>query len=368
MAFVWLSHILPEMSPGAQRRTEALVGRHRLFIKARSEDRLMPLTFGGTTAADADFSAFYEWAVQCAGVRAVGCAPAEVAEGWRGVCATGYIAPGDVVLRVPGRYLMSSRTALDDPDLARALASPEGLRLLPSDRLGVHLLHEASKGEASRWCPYIQQLPRRYNVMASWSKRERAMLQAPFAIDAAKRSHDDVERAWTRVTPVLRALKMTVGFCGMGAWQWAHASVSSRTVFVPFDAAGALCPVGDLFNYAPPHPPHAPRIIGEPFGSSGSGSGGSTSGGSGGCLLDEGRQRNTTRPISSGMSGGSSGNSGSGSESSPGSGTPRHYNREESGREGSANTISENMTGAGREASLVHGDTGGSPGLLNPKR
>ena len=49
------------------------------------------------------------------------------------------------------------------------------------------------------------------------------------------------------------------------AWAWAHATVSSRTVFVPFDPAGALCPVGDLFNYAPPPPAHAPTFLGTPL-------------------------------------------------------------------------------------------------------
>ena len=61
-----------------------------------------PVTFGGAAAADAGSDAFYEWATQRAGVEAIRCAPAEVSEGWRGVCATDAIAPGDCILRVPG--------------------------------------------------------------------------------------------------------------------------------------------------------------------------------------------------------------------------------------------------------------------------
>lgn len=49
---------------------------------------------------------------------------------------------------------------------------------------------------------------------------------------------------------------------GAGAWLWAAATVASRTVYVPFDAAGALCPFGDLFNYAPPPAPSDPETDG----------------------------------------------------------------------------------------------------------
>ena len=55
---------------------------------------------------------------------------------------------------------MSHRSAAKDPDLRVVLESPEGEALSPADRLAVHLLHEASKGEGSRWRLYIQQLPR----------------------------------------------------------------------------------------------------------------------------------------------------------------------------------------------------------------
>lgn len=31
-----------------------------------------------------------------------------------------------------------------------------------------------------------------------------------------------------------------------------YVQISSRTLYVPWDAAGTLCPVGDFFNYACP--------------------------------------------------------------------------------------------------------------------
>lgn len=46
---------------------------------------------------------------------------------------------------------------------------------------------------------------------------------------------------------------------------WARATCDSRTVHVPFDSAGALCPMGDLFNYAPPAVPAEIEADSEPL-------------------------------------------------------------------------------------------------------
>ena len=118
---------------------------------------------------------------------------------------------------------------------------------------------------ASPWHLYVAQLPRAYNILACWSDAERAELQVPHAVDAAARAAEEVRAARRRAAPALDALALPRAFRSERAWAWAHATVSSRTVFVPFDPAGALCPVGDLFNYAPPPPAHAPTFLGTPL-------------------------------------------------------------------------------------------------------
>ena len=137
-----------------------------------------PRTFGGVDCAGAVDDAFWAWAT-AEGVEAVSCAPALFREGWRGD-----VAPGDVVLRVPGSLLMSARSAARDPDLAAALETHGGA-LTPAERLSCHLLHEASKGARSRWRAYVRQLPRRYNLLASWTAAEIEGVQAPEAIAVA---------------------------------------------------------------------------------------------------------------------------------------------------------------------------------------
>ena len=45
---------------------------------------------------------------------------------------------------------------------------------------------------------------------------------------------------------------MPAKFKSLGAWRWAAATVASRTMHLPDDAAGALMPFGDLHNHRSP--------------------------------------------------------------------------------------------------------------------
>ena len=236
-----------------------------VWRRSHTNAMVPPKTFGGVDSDGAVDKAFWAWAL-AQGVEAVACAPALFQEGWRGIAATADIAPGDVVLRVPGALLMSARSAARDPDLATALET-HGAALDPAERLSCHLLHEASKGTRSTWHRYVSQLPRQYNLLSSWTAAERDALQAPHAINTAERAGRATLTSHARALETLEALSLPKPFRSSAAWTWATSTVSSRTVFVPFDQAGALCPVGDLFNYAPPAPPAPPQVLGTPLGS-----------------------------------------------------------------------------------------------------
>lgn len=54
------------------------------------------------------------------------------------------------------------------------------------------------------------------------------------------------------MTLLLHELKLKPQFLALKAWLWASGSISSRTMHIPWDEAGCLCPVGDFFNYAAP--------------------------------------------------------------------------------------------------------------------
>lgn len=54
----------------------------------------------------------------------------------------------------------------------------------------------------------------------------------------------------------MKELDLKPKFQSLHAWNWASATISSRTLHVPWDSAGCLCPVGDLFNYDAPGDDH----------------------------------------------------------------------------------------------------------------
>lgn len=124
--------------------------------------------------------------------------------------------------------------------------------------LAAHLLHEASKGPASFWRPYLRSLPPRYTTLMGFSDREGAALQAPHAVAAARASGAAVAAQHAGALPLLRALRLAPKWRGRAAWLWAASTLSSRTMHLPGDPAGALTPFGDLHNYRPPPPPFTP--------------------------------------------------------------------------------------------------------------
>nr|ADX78230.1 CIA6 [Chlamydomonas reinhardtii] len=204
------------------------------------------------------------------GVEFGGIQAAYVDEGWRGVVATRDLAPGDTVLRVPGRLLMTTRSARADPALAAALsrlaASPDpddvaaAAALTPHQLLATHLLHEVSKGPESFWHPYLQQLPRSYTSLAHFSADDAAALQLQLAQDVAAAAAERAREEWQGALPLLRALGLPKRFALLRSWLWAASTLHSRTMFLPWCPAGALTPFGDLHNYAPPPPPYVPQL------------------------------------------------------------------------------------------------------------
>lgn len=124
--------------------------------------------------------------------------------------------------------------------------------------LAVHLLCEASKGAASFWQPYLRSLPPRYTTAMCLTADEAAALQAPHAVMAAAAAAAAAAEHHTGALPLLRALGLAAKWRGRGAWLWAASTLSSRTMYLPSDSAGALAPFGDLHNYRPPPPPYIP--------------------------------------------------------------------------------------------------------------
>ncbi|KAK9811842.1 hypothetical protein WJX72_011071 [[Myrmecia] bisecta] len=202
---------------------------------------------------------FLEWLAKH-GVKQHNISGAHV-DGLRGVVATADIEPDTVILEVPESLLMTAHSARQDTVLNSTLHS-HGQGLSAEQVLAVHLLHEVSKGETSFWAPYLQQLPHSYTTLAHFSPEACEALQCPYARSVAHQAVQQQAADWQQAKPVLKALGLPPKWRSKKAWLWASATVSSRTMYVPFCKGGALTPFGDLHNYCPPPPNALPHIEG----------------------------------------------------------------------------------------------------------
>lgn len=133
---------------------------------------------------------------------------------------------------------------------------------LATQVLAAHLLHECSKGPSSFWHPYLRSLPRSYTTAICFSQAEAAALQVPAAVAAVRAGAAAAAAQHAGALPLLRALRLAPNWRSRAAWLWAASTLSSRTMYLPFDPAGALTPLGDFANYRPPPPPVVPTLPG----------------------------------------------------------------------------------------------------------
>ncbi|KAK4430486.1 protein SET DOMAIN GROUP 40 [Sesamum alatum] len=171
--------------------------------------------------------------------------------GGRGLAAARGIRKGELILRVPKAALVTSDCLIsNDQKLSAALERYPSLS--STQILSVALLNEVNKGRSSLWYHYLKQLPQSYDLLASFGQFEIEALQIDDAIWAAEKAVDKGKMEWEEAAPVMCELNLKPQLMTFYAWLWASATISSRTMHIPWDTAGCLCPVGDFFNYAPP--------------------------------------------------------------------------------------------------------------------
>ncbi|XP_078448462.1 SET domain group 40 [Wolffia australiana] len=171
--------------------------------------------------------------------------------GGRGLAAERDLAIGERVLKVPNAALLTSQTVMK-ANAAVADCITRRPKLSPAQILTVCLLVEVGKGRNSLWYLYISQLPRIYDTLAYFSQLEIEFLQAEDAIWSSKQVLARVHSEWKEAFDLLQEIGINPRLTTFKSWLWASATVSSRALHLPWDPAGCLCPVGDLFNYAIP--------------------------------------------------------------------------------------------------------------------
>ncbi|XP_073044699.1 protein SET DOMAIN GROUP 40 [Primulina eburnea] len=171
--------------------------------------------------------------------------------GGRGFAAVRDIKKGELVLRVPKAALLTSDALISKE--YNLSASLDKYPLLSSTQiLSIALLHEVSKGRSSWWYPYIKQLPRSYDLLFNFNQFEVEALQIDDAIWTTEKAVRKCKMEWEEASPIMSELHLKPQIVTFKAWLWASATISSRTMHIPWNTAGCLCPVGDFFNYTPP--------------------------------------------------------------------------------------------------------------------
>ena len=169
----------------------------------------------------------------------------------------------DGATRETKNLIVAPRDAMIACD-ARDASEDARVKMKPTDELALKLLRHRCAGASDAFAPYVASMPARYNLLQTWSEEERAALQDARAETTAKRASEALRKAFEDVK------KEVVDIVGedereaFALYEWARATVSSRAVSVPFHEAGALCPMGDMFNYAPHDPPILIDVLGAP--------------------------------------------------------------------------------------------------------
>ncbi|MED6176231.1 hypothetical protein PIB30_086172 [Stylosanthes scabra] len=168
----------------------------------------------------------------------------------RGLGAVRDLKMGELILRVPKSALMTSDSVMQDTKLSDALNRHPSL--CSTQILNACLLYEIGKGKASRWHPYLMHLPKSYDILAMFGEFEKTALQVDEAIWVTEIAVQKTKSEWKQARALMEDLKFKPQLLTFKAWVWASATISSRTLHIPWDSAGCLCPVGDLFNYDAP--------------------------------------------------------------------------------------------------------------------
>ncbi|EFJ07907.1 hypothetical protein SELMODRAFT_429412 [Selaginella moellendorffii] len=171
-------------------------------------------------------------------------------QGGRGLGVARNVEQGEMILRVPFAALIGVHCAREDPEFGKVLV--DFAHLSSVQILTAYLLSEVAKSRSSRWFSYLRHNPQVHHNLPHFSAMEAEELQVEDAISMAKSSFEDTQRQWRETSSLLSRLRLPRKFTTFKAWLWAAATISSRTLHVPWDDAGVLCPIGDLFNYDAP--------------------------------------------------------------------------------------------------------------------
>ncbi|CAI7754507.1 unnamed protein product [Closterium sp. NIES-53] len=189
-----------------------------------------------------------------AGFPAQPVAPADAGAAGIGLSAKDPIKKGQVALRVPENFVVTSVDVAEHPVVAKAA---EGRGDLVG--LTLWLMWERSQGDASLWAPYIRTFPEATSSPLLWPADDRQRLLAGTTIA------DEIDGRVAEMEAVYSVLKATHFDADPSSFPTSPASapfspesfkkafavVLSRAVYLPSVDLFALIPLADLVNHSP---------------------------------------------------------------------------------------------------------------------
>ncbi|CAI5980400.1 unnamed protein product [Closterium sp. NIES-64] len=189
-----------------------------------------------------------------AGFPAQPVAPADAGAAGIGLSAKEPIKKGQVALRVPENFVVTSVDVAEHPVVAKAA---EGRGDLVG--LTLWLMWERSQGDASLWAPYIRTFPEATSSPLLWPADDRQRLLAGTTIadeidgrvaemeavySVLKATHFDADPSTFPTSPTSAPFSSE-------SFKNAFAVVLSRAVYLPSVDLFALIPLADLVNHSP---------------------------------------------------------------------------------------------------------------------
>ena len=143
-----------------------------------------------TRAVQGRDRSFYQWvddegiSAPCIGIGYVGGGIPDANETYRGCIVTNPIASGDVLVRCPSHLALALPPSPPNPfpDFVpdEVWNHPPGSGRRAQDfRMAIVLLRERLLGDASRWEPYLRQLPESYDLLGMWTDEQLVELHSP---------------------------------------------------------------------------------------------------------------------------------------------------------------------------------------------
>ncbi|KAG5052888.1 hypothetical protein JHK87_005086 [Glycine soja] len=150
----------------------------------------------------------------------------------------------------PKSALMTRESVMEDEKLCDAVNRHSSLS--PAQVSFLTVLYLLLDVVSSLWHPYLVHMPQTYDILAMFGEFEKRALQVDEAMWVTEKAMLKAKSEWKEAHALMEDLMFKPQFLTFKAWVWAAATISSQTMHIPWDEAGCLCLVGDLFNYDAP--------------------------------------------------------------------------------------------------------------------